>query len=527
MAASIFLNRLSSRVTRSNLTNRLNTSIIGGGGQRNEQGGLITRVTRVIGNVLGTGFNWIMNAVKGIGWSFTGLYQAVVGGLRFLANFNWNISDVQIDTQLEALNKRIWAQLGETIGVTLGYTVCGLLPSAGIMTFNQPLGLFLLYRVGEEAFDEISAELMALARIAWQNELTKWFYNTFKATRKIAKKHFEDPNSPQSVFGRRIFGENFNKAVESWGAEGSEPFIISEQIEEGIDDIPNERTRIIVEEAYEAFIDSCFDAGYIVSGGLDEWVMQQRALKASSQANNPERVIEFIPNRAVETESYIIRGDEETLQNEIPMVFQQWQQISDRNVGVVIQDHSSELGSRQPNRLGLSARFMLTSVEGYRFADTVKAIITVHDIERSKLDFERIVRALGGQNGYIYGDYFCKVTLDNRDSIQLYADSPQSGLGRLRDLAALTSHEILRFNNPTAPLPEFHSKKRKPKVRLYPYSMTLTYKSASLKDRYDRNLDDDDQVFKEVNLRLWGDKPDHWNSAIAQLFTIANPQPQN
>jgi hypothetical protein len=62
--------------------------------------------TNLLGSIWGgltnlTGF--IVGALGAIGFSFVTLYNWLRGGISFIYNFNWNITDQQIDQQLKQM----------------------------------------------------------------------------------------------------------------------------------------------------------------------------------------------------------------------------------------------------------------------------------------------------------------------------------------------------------------------------------------------------------------------------------------
>ncbi|TAG73301.1 MAG: hypothetical protein EAZ23_10865 [Oscillatoriales cyanobacterium] len=89
------------------------------------------------------------NAIRRISGIWTKLWSWIVGGVQFIANFNWNISDESIDKQIEGLWDAFGGLLGSAVGRAIGWIGCGLVPAAAIMTFNEALATHLLKEVGE------------------------------------------------------------------------------------------------------------------------------------------------------------------------------------------------------------------------------------------------------------------------------------------------------------------------------------------------------------------------------------------
>ena len=130
----------------------------------NSTGGMLIRTwsasaitTTGSGGILETIFNgavrfgnFLISAISSaISFSFTKLWSWIVGGVQFIYNFDWNISDTAIDKQVEGLWNSFGGILGGATGRAIGWISCGLVPAASIFSFNQSLGTHLLLEVGE------------------------------------------------------------------------------------------------------------------------------------------------------------------------------------------------------------------------------------------------------------------------------------------------------------------------------------------------------------------------------------------
>jgi hypothetical protein len=97
----------------------------------------------------------ISGAISLLSFSWTKLWGWIVGGVTFIANFDWNITDEDINKQIEGLWDSFGGILGSAAGRAIGWIGCGLVPAAAIMTFNESLATHLLKEVGEQAIDEM------------------------------------------------------------------------------------------------------------------------------------------------------------------------------------------------------------------------------------------------------------------------------------------------------------------------------------------------------------------------------------
>lgn len=97
--------------------------------------------------------------------SLPSLYGFVVGGIQRIWNFNWNITDREIDA-IQANLQSLYGMVGETVGQALGYLVCGAIPGAIAFAFNPAVAKVVLSEVSEEAQDEVYGNLAMIANSA-------------------------------------------------------------------------------------------------------------------------------------------------------------------------------------------------------------------------------------------------------------------------------------------------------------------------------------------------------------------------
>ena len=122
-------------------------------------------------------------------------------------DFNWQITDKELDSYLKQMEIALYGQAGETVGNALGYLVCGVLPAAAVAVFNEKAALFLLKRVGEEGFEEFIDNMAQFVRQGAKYLFDVATVNAFKNGRRMVKNYFRDPNSAQSKLLENIFGD--------------------------------------------------------------------------------------------------------------------------------------------------------------------------------------------------------------------------------------------------------------------------------------------------------------------------------
>lgn len=266
MALKIQLAQLGSRLIRSaSIPGGIRK--IGSGNQQQEEGGLISWVFNSLTKFVSalTGKIWQI-LVGGVRVSWTAIWGAIVSATQFIYNFNFNITEEEIEQQLQSSLIALAGTAGGTLGNAFGWLACGVLPGAAIFAFNEPLGLYVLENVGEEALDELAANLANLIQLSFSSAARAAAYYLFL---KIRKAYYGD--KPIS----------------------KKPWSIALAVEEKIESIDNLALRQFVEEFLEESGEACIEAGYAVAGSVDAWLAQQKMAQQSMLGTNRTVEIEF------------------------------------------------------------------------------------------------------------------------------------------------------------------------------------------------------------------------------------------
>lgn len=212
-----------------------------------------------------------------IEWSLSSLWGAIVSTTQTIWNFNWNITDAELQAQIDSANVALASTLGESLGTTTGQLVCGALPGTLLLKFNQSLGLYALKNVGEEILDELSANLATLTTLTGQQ------------------------------LGRATFSFLFRKIRDTFfpDRKESEPWSFALAWEKFLESIDNETLKRILESIFEGVVEACADIGYILWGGVDNWLVENR-LQASPLGT--EGLVELRLNKNVPDNDSSIRN---------------------------------------------------------------------------------------------------------------------------------------------------------------------------------------------------------------------------
>lgn len=222
-----------------------------------------------------------------LNFSITGLWQKAVATYQFIFNFNINATDKQLEDQIKAAEIALAGARGALKGTTLGYLVCGIAPTATIAVVNEPLALYLLAKVGEEAAEEIASKAAALINLQNQKNAQTAFYHFFKNNRAIIRNAILGSAKVLQFFRVPIDDE----AIEKANKQRDQPWSLANAMDESIERIADPSQRAETEEFWEEFGEACIEAGYIVAGGLDSWILQQRVERGSDAPADEDVII--------------------------------------------------------------------------------------------------------------------------------------------------------------------------------------------------------------------------------------------
>lgn len=205
------------------------------------------------------------------GWTIGQLIRFGVSSSSFLFNFNWNISDKQIEAQQKSLLTNIYRQLGATIGATVGTLVCGTLPAELINKNAQKLKVdpqaiaeikYISLHTPDfeygEIYDEMFDSLKALLTVTQQAAVQAIFLETYKNFRRVVKW------LAKVTFFEKIPG--LGEAIKKWGEEGSQSWSFASALEDAIESIDDTNLKEFTEELIEEFMEVCSENLMIIAG---------------------------------------------------------------------------------------------------------------------------------------------------------------------------------------------------------------------------------------------------------------------
>lgn len=389
------------------------------------------------GNLRGFLIGAALAQIPSLVFSLSNLWSLFTNAALELYYFDWNIPDDQLDRQAKQRWQAYGGILGGTAGNALGYFACGIVPATSLFAFDERLAAYVLREVSQEAFEELTFELAYILRQSFRNlgrQTAGWLY-------KGARRWLKDPSNP---IGGLIFGGRINEVREQWGAANAPSWSFAQAVEERIEKIPSTFWQNFTEELIEEAIDACIEAGYVLSNSIEGYYAQQRL--AQTVTSDRQRVVEVQPNRQNDAEKFVLAGPESEVRAQLTTVLTTHQMVEDRDLGQVIGQPLDEYIRARPLD-GLRLQFQLYSFKSPPYARRgdqrlVRVTVTIADVDRSKLDWDRLRQVCGGPNGYLWGRFKATARLDNGGSLKVYGGTPDEAEDRLRAFLSLSSAEI-------------------------------------------------------------------------------------
>jgi hypothetical protein len=481
-------------------------------------GGILRLIERI--NAWGSGFSGFLLKTAGrfLWGGFTGLMSQIQSALLYLWSFNYNATDAEIDQQFANYMSTIGGLLGGTVGNAAGWLFCGIGAGLVIARFNKLLAVRVLKEVGEEALEEVIANLRNLVMQGFQMYWRWEMMQKFKMARRTIKTMFRDPNGAVSRAFQALGGDP--SRIQQWGEQGGKPWSFAIAHDAWIEAIPPGFQQNFTEELIEEFFDSCSEAFYVVAGAADQYMLEQKLQKG--EIFGQEEILEISPNRDIPEEKIILAGPQELIKPVLVQTLVQHQLLDERDLGMWVGEPMREALIAPP--ISIQMRIVLSDMLGV-LNKRKRVQITIPDVDRARIDWSRLKQALGGANGYMWGPYRCNARLSGGNQIQVYAATEQEGVERINELAYFCNQEIIGI---TAVRELREGRRRtidalyKAPTRIYPHSFTIVNQQRVLNEESGQAQLSGIYKSKRASLiPLWEDsQPDDFAEVLQELFHV-------
>lgn len=395
----------------------------------------------VLWNLTRMGANWLLSeSANLLGFSLSALWGLFTSSLQFVWNFDWNMSDQTIDQQIANAWNALAGMLGGTLGNLVGYLGCGVLPGATIMSFNEPMGAYILANVTEELAEEFLANLSNLVRYTLISAVQSLLLVGFKNLRKMIKS--------QSELVGRIFGDKAEKAIRAWGAPNAKPWSFAIAVDNAVESIPNTFIRNFVEEFLEEAWDGCVEAGYVVANSIEAYIAAEKLKQAKLPVLGNTKYVEITPDRSIDDQKIVLAGSSEVLKPVIVQTLTNYQMFEHKDIGQFTGQTIDEYLRAKPRDITLKIQWYSVPTPPWskRLGQPrlVSATATISSVNRAKLDWDKIKLACGGKNGFMYGRFRATGMLDNGRQIAVYGATGDEAEDMVRLLLTLSDAKLIK-----------------------------------------------------------------------------------
>jgi hypothetical protein len=500
-------------------------------GNRGGAGGFLDKIVNA-GRQIASVFTWgnlrgfligaALAQIPSLVFSLTSLWTMFTSTALELYYFDWNIPDDQIDQAAKTRWSAYGGILGGTAGNALGFFACGIVPATSLFALDERLASYVLREVSEEAFEELTFELAYVLRLSFRNltrQTAGWLY-------KGARRWLKDPENP---IGGLLFGENAANVRKTWGEANAPSWSFAQAVEAKIEKIPNQFWQNFTEELIEEAIDACIEAGYVVANSVEGYYAQQKLAQTLTQ--EAQRVVEVTPNRANDAEKFVLAGPESEVRGQLTTVLTTHQMVEDRDLGQIVGQSLDDYIRVRPLD-GLRLQFNLYSLKTPPYARRgsqrlVRVTVTLSDVSRALLDWDRLRMVCGGTNGYLWGRWLAKARLNNGGTLKVYGGTENEAEERLRAFFTLSTAEIDGLT--VTEEKRTGERQRNPKLwkettRVYPGHLTIINRQRTL--YLDRGSPSTDGNFidKRGRFDLWrSTKPPDFEQRVIELLRRLDP----
>lgn len=234
-------------------------------------------------SILGAGLKFSISLLVGLG----------VQTFQYIWNFNWNADDSETLAGLKSSFDAMGSTVGGTVGNALGSLFCGALPGAVIAMFNEPLAMYVLENIGEEALDEIAGNLANVIRQSAALLVKGSIAFLFSSARKLYA-------GTSSLLLTRLVEAGLidqQKITDTVKAK-KKPWSFATGTQNFVESLPDGFIQNFVEEGIEEFSDACIESFYLIGSGTDAFF--SAAKLANANILGAEQTIEIQLNRAID-----------------------------------------------------------------------------------------------------------------------------------------------------------------------------------------------------------------------------------
>lgn len=468
---------------------------------------------------------WLVKkAANLISLSFTSAWGWLTQATIQLWNFDWNSTDAELRQQNEGNRLALYSIWGSAFGSAAGWTA-SIAFGYGVALYMPVIGSKLLASivakaVAEEALEEVSQQLrgalLTTGQVLAQNSIRSGYIFGRKFIR-----------TAQIAFGQTFFGDETAEDIArgqsystSWGGDQAPVWSFSEHVGNQVKRLPP-NWRAFVDAALDESADAFIEGGYIIARTLDDYLAERQL----EDAANPERGVAVYPDRENPNEATVLTGSQEELIPQIQNVVTTHRTIESRDVGQLVGQALDDYV--RDKELTLRLRFQLFNRKRPPYGNTgndslTRVTITVPDVRRSAIEWNKLRQALGGGNGYLWGRFKARGRIDAKRYVTVYGGTESEAVQRLRAIMQLSNASIQTINV-TEELKEgdrlINPRLQKDTTQVYPGYVTIINRNRTIAIDQGRVSPDGRWVDKRGRFDLWRDtEPPLFDQRVQELL---------
>lgn len=439
-----------------------------------DNGGLLDSVWNLGKDAVG----FLFSFAKGIAFSAIAIVSWLKVGFDALINFDFNISKEAVAAQLRALRIQTasaWGgYIGELFGTQAAIAVAyglSVLVGAGVAFFCPAVAPFVtmalirmvMLETAKERLPELAATLGNCLQQTTRLLVAYGFIASYVSLREFVKSLF--PDNPQ---------------IQNWGK--GKRWTIRSSFEEWIEDLTGaDWFDAALEEASEEFYDAFWETGFVYAENFDRAIYEAQLMRDNVLGTEIPQVTIDLDKDGEET---VVLPKQRSIiaQQQVIAEINQFRRLRNRDVGQVVGERLRDNVSKVKSPLTLMLQWAyFDKTPFYRGDINYLRQCSIPGIKVSKLDWEVIKTAMGGNNGYNWGRFKARAGLitdtgDKATEAICWGATAEEAEERLRALLTLSDYQIGSFSV-TEELKEGRKANGKAlckeTARIYPAYMTL------------------------------------------------------
>jgi hypothetical protein len=513
MTISIKRNELVSTQTRNKLGVRKIGKLLSDGSNNTGKGGgisvggVIDAAKGLINGLKGFLLGALKLAGSGISFTFSSLWGLFVSGAVTLFNYDFNQTDEDIDSQIKSQWIGYSSIVGGAVGSALGWFTCGVLPTAAIFSFNPKMAAYILATSGDEALDEMTAQVSSVVNAGVRTLSYTYFALEYKNIRKILR----DKNSPL---------RGLIPGIENWGKKRGPVLSVAKFLDDRVESIQNPFLQAAVSSALEEWWDACVDAGFVIAGAADSFIWEQKIKRSVSS-----QIVEIIPNREAQNETILLSGSKQELKPAITSALATYNLIQNRDIGEIVGYPTNDEIRANVSEITVHVHYSSQKEPPFRVKGSQEVSLKIADVKRSKLDWQDIKNA-ADKSGYLWGPFLARAKMSNGRVITAYGATSAVAKNRVKEASVLTDADILVINV-TEELKE-GNRRVNPKLlkkarQVYPVKAVIVVQKISKLGDGKATLDGKNRITESYSFPLWtNNAPYNFEKEVNDLFTFGD-----